>query len=157
MGIRSKVLLTVILVGLLVGALVLKVENKSLFKGQIFEGGEQTDVALPDLKAGLEVILPETAEGDISIEAEIENIGEGTLSSGQSFEYTVLIDGTEVFSNSDSYSMLEPGDAFSFVYPIPRSIYQYENEGVVEFVVDNENSIEESDEENNTAEVEYSF
>ncbi len=163
MGIRSKTLVTVVLVGVVVGAISLSVNNKSLFKGQIFsQKDETTPVAitdkeslLPDLNANLEVILPENKDGDLNLDITIENIGAGSIEGGTSFIYTILINDTEVFSNSDSYSELAPGDSFNFKYPVAKSIYQYPSEGKVKFIIDKENTVKESNEENNIVEKEY--
>lgn len=165
MGIRTKTLITVLLVGVVIGVVTLSTNNKSLFKGQIFsqkDGTTETSVTeeealLPDLKASLEVILPENKDGDLSLDLTIENTGNGSIEGGTPFMYTILINDQEVFSNSDSYSQLSPGDSFNFSYPIARTIYQYPNEGKVKFIVDKDNSIKESNEGNNTIEKEYKF
>jgi CARDB len=162
MGVRSKTLVVVALVGLVFGVFALSTENSQLFKGQIFDGpGEETpteevgEVLLPDLTVDAEVIIPEIAEDDIEISVTMENIGEGAVPGGTPYTYAIFINETEVFSNSDSYSELAPGDAFSFKYPISKTIYQYPEEGTVKVVVDGENSIEESNEENNETVKEY--
>ncbi|MFH1534105.1 MAG: CARDB domain-containing protein [Nitrospirota bacterium] len=155
MGVRSKTLVVVLLVGLVFGVFALSTRNSQLFKGQIFDGPgneiteETGDVLLPDLTVNAEIIFPEIADDDIEIDVTMENIGEGTIPGGTPYTYTIYINDTEVFSNSDSYSELAPGDAFSFKYPISKTIYQYPNEGTVKVVVDGENSIKESNEGNN--------
>lgn len=165
MGIRTKTLVTVLLVGAVIGVVTLSTNNKSLFKGQIFSQKNETnepsvteeETLLPDLKASLEVILPENKDEDLSLNLTIENTGNGSMGGGTPFIYTILINDEEVFSNSDSYSQLEPGDSFNFSYPIAKTIYQYPNEGKVKFIIDKDNSIKESNEENNTIEKEYKF
>lgn len=165
MGIRSKTFVTVLLVGVVVGAISLSVNNKSLFKGQIFSQKKETvetsttsdNALLPDLNAKLEVILPENKDGDLNLDITIENIGEGSIEGGITFIYTILINDQEVFSNSDSYSQLDPLDSFNFKYPIAKTIYQYPNEGKVKFIIDKENTVKESNEENNIIEKEYKF
>ncbi len=163
MGVRSKTLVVVLLVGLVFGVLAISTQNSQLFKGQIFDGsGEEAtqetgETLLPDLTVSAEIIIPEIAEDDIEVNVTMENIGEGTMPGGRPYTYAIYINDTEVFSNSDSYSELAPGDAFSFKYPIPQSIYQYPNEGTVKVVVDGENSIEESNEDNNEIVKEYKF
>ncbi len=167
MGSRSKTLLTVLLVSTVVGVYALQVENKSLFKGQIFGQGEETadeagneaasdENQLPDLKAALNLVMPENPEGDIVAESTIENVGSGSIGGNSSFKYTISIDGQEVFANSDSHSEILPGDAFSFSYPIPRSIYQYGCNGEVNFTIDTDDSIEETNEDNNQVTKEFS-
>lgn len=164
MGVRTKTLLTVILVGVIVGAFALTTQNENLFKGQIFNGSDAEldvepteDTALPDLKPTMELLAPETPEADISVVATIENIGEGAIQGGQPFKYAIYINDIEVLSNSDSYSALEPGDSFSFTYPISKTIYQYPEQGEISFVLDTEESIKESNEENNKATESYSL
>lgn len=165
MGVRSKTLVIVLLVGLVFGVFALTTENSQLFKGQIFDGpdGEEVlteeagEALLPDLTVDVEVLIPEVAEDDIEASVTMENIGKGAVPGGTPYKYAIFINETEVFSNSDSYSELAPGDAFSFKYPISKTIYQYPNEGTVKVVVDGENSIEESDEGNNEITREYKF
>lgn len=159
MGIRAKTLITVLLVGSIVGILVLNIQNENLFQGQVFDGPDEDDqpsqTLLPDLSADLEVVA--TSGQDLSVTATIENIGQGAVPGGSPFRYAVFINDTEVFSNSDSYSSLSPDDSFSFTYPIPREIYQYEDTGTVTFTVDTENAIEESNEQNNSSQQTYSY
>lgn len=162
MGVRTKTLITVILVSAVVGALVVSVQNPQLFKGQIFEEPEgetvieePADGLLPDLGVDLEIIMPEIAADDIEAKVTLSNIGEGSIEGGTPFTYAISIknddeDEIEVFSNSDSYSELAPGDAFSFTYPIPRTIYQYSDVRLkVKAVVDRDDTIKESNEGNN--------
>lgn len=164
MGIRTKTLVTVILVGAVVGVLALTIQNPQLFKGQIFNQDddesvteESQDKLLPDLSVDLEIILPENEEENLVVEATMENIGEGQIEGGTPFVYAIYINDIEVFSNSDSYSELLPGDAFSFKYPISKTIYQYPDQGTVKLVVDSENAIEESNEDNNEIVKEYNL
>ena len=158
MGVRTKTLVTVVLVGAVVGVFALSTSNTQLFKGQIFNQNENPETAptieegnlpLPDLNAEIATVLPATEGGDLVVEATISNVGEGSITGGTPFVYSIYINETEVFSNSDSYSELAPGDEFSFKYPISRSIYSYPNEGTVKLIIDTENSIKEADESNN--------
>ena len=161
MGVRSKTLIVVLLVGLVFGVFAISTQNTQLFKGQIFdEPGEEVteetgETLLPDLTVDAQIIIPEIAEDDIEVNVTMENIGEGVVPGGTPYTYTIFINDTEVFSNSDSYSELAPGDAFSFKYPIPKTIYQYPNEGTVTVIVDGEDSIKESNEDNNEIVKEY--
>jgi len=164
MGIRTKTLVTVILVGAVVGALAITIQNPQLFKGQIFNQDddeviteELQDKLLPDLSVDLEIILPENEEENLVAEATMENIGEGQMEGGTPFVYAIYINDMEVFSNSDSYSELLPGDAFSFQYPISKAIYQYPDQGTIKLVVDSENAIKESNEDNNEIIKEYNL
>ncbi len=162
MGVRSKTFLTIALVGVVVGLLIYQINNKNLFQGQIFTEGENLassneNIKLPDLTAKLEVLPLAAKDEDIKISATIKNGGEGEVSGERPFKYAIFINDTEVFSNTDSYSVMSSGDSFSFEYPISRALYQYKDSGKIKFVVDADNDIEESDEANNMVEEEYSF
>ncbi len=157
MGVRSKTLLVFLLLAVVIGGYTLTVDNTSLFKGQILDGGDEESSELPDLTATLEVQAPEIQEGNLVATVTIKNIGEGAMTGGKSFTYTLSINGDEVFSNSDSYSELNPGDAFEFAYPIPKSIYNYPKSGEITFVVDTSNTIKEENEENNEISLSYSY
>lgn len=158
MGVRSKTLIVVLLTGVVVGVYSLQTSNPNLFKGQIFDNPEveqTSSIALPDLRAKLEVINPSSEEENLKANATIENIGTGELA--QPFKYTIYINDQEVFSNTDSYTTMAPGDSFNFVYPIPKTIYNYPNAGTVKFVIDGDGDVEEENEENNETIVEYKF
>ncbi|MBT4916840.1 hypothetical protein HN709_01250 [Candidatus Peregrinibacteria bacterium] len=166
MGVRSKTLVTVLLVGAVIGVMSFSATNENLFKGQLMgdKDEESTDTAvedtptlLPDLTIGLSLTEPETPEGDLVANIEISNTGEGALVSGQEFVYEIEINGEQVLSNSDSYSALEKGDSFSFSYPIPQSIYQYAAKGEVSAKVDTGNVIKEANESNNAANASYDY
>lgn len=166
MGVRSKTLIAVLLVGVVFGVFALSTSNPNLFKGQIFDepGGETVteqpaDVLLADLSVDLKLIYPDTEEGEEDLIAEVTllNMGEGAIEGGKPFVYEIFINEVSVFTNSDSYSALDPGDAFSFSYPIPKKIYQYPNEGTVKAVVDTSDSIKESNEFNNEITLDYNF
>jgi len=167
MGVRSKTFITVLLVGAVAAVVTLQVQNKELFKGQIFEGGEQEETtqeaspntlqAKPDLTGSLEIIAPESEQDDISVNVTILNEGPGAIEGGETFEYKISINGEEVLTNSDSFSALEAADSFSFTYPIPRTIYQYSNSGNIEFEVDTNDSIDENDETNNLMSQDFNF
>ncbi|MBI4234736.1 hypothetical protein HY604_00355 [Candidatus Peregrinibacteria bacterium] len=160
MGTHGKTILTVLLVSIFAGGFYfMQSNNSALFKGQLDRnlGEENPDTGLlPDLKAGLEVLAASPDE-DLKVSATISNAGQGPLNQGKPFKYAIYINGQEVFSNTDSYSSIAPGDSFNFVYPIPKTIYQYPNTGTVKFVVDTEKNISESSEENNEIETPYSF
>lgn len=159
---HSKTFFTVLLVGVVVGGFYFQSSNPALFKGFI---GQEIDtiedntaqVNLPDLEAQLELIAPAQGEEDLKASATIANVGEGAVLQGQPFKYTIFINDVEVFSNTDSYTSIEPGDSFNFIYPIPYRIYQYPKRGNVRFVVDPENSISETNEENNQTSQDYDY
>lgn len=161
---RTKTIFTVLLIGLVAGVATLQTgDNKNLFKGQIFdqEGGviEIEDPAssteLADLKPTLRLTAPESSDGDLIANVTVQNSGKGRIDGKQPFKYTISINGEEVLSNTDSYTTMEPGDSFSFSYPIPRSIYQYPSTGSVKLTLDADNNIEESLEDNNEVVVSY--
>ena len=52
---------------------------------------------------------------------------------------------------------MNAGDSFSFIYPIDREVYTYENSGTLKVVIDETNEIEELNEDNNSSEAAYSF
>ena len=158
MGPRGKTVVTLLLIGVVAGAYMLQTENSALFKGQLDKDAAETpDTLPPDLVATLAVLQPDEGSEDLRASATISNIGQGAVTAGQPFTYTIYINDQEVFSNTDSYSTVEPGDSFNFIYPIPRSIYQYPDEGTVKFVVDTENGIDESNEGNNEASAAYTI
>lgn len=156
MEVRTKAIVTVVMLGLVIGAFSLNTSETQLYKGQIFDQQATKETLLkPDLIPAMEVIMPDTNDGDIKVSATVKNIGEGEITAGNPFSYTLYINGQEVFSNTDSYTSMLSGDEFNFVYPIPRAIYQYTNTGTIKFVVDTQNTIEESNEDNNQKEVKY--
>lgn len=142
---------------------VLQYGGGEFFKGQILKGGvvdpeiarQEAEQGLkPDLKAGLKVVSS-PLDGDMVVSASIENAGDGTILGNTPFEYAIFVNGDEVFSNTDSYTSMDSGDAFSFEYSISKAIYNYADSGKIKFVIDTGNSIVESDEDNNEAEVKY--
>ncbi|MCK9186012.1 hypothetical protein M0P48_01065 [Candidatus Gracilibacteria bacterium] len=163
MEVRTKALVSVLLVGAVVGGVyVFSANNSALFKGQIFNNqtpavDTTTVTLLPDLNAKLEVMSPKNANEDIKAVVTIENSGEGLLSGKTPFKYTLYINDTEVFTNSDSYTEMAKGDSFSFTYPIPRAIYNYGSKGTVVIKLDTDNQIKESNENNNEVVVNYSL
>lgn len=158
MGVRGKTIFTFILVIIIVGVFVLQKNNPALFKGQIkknLNGNEITEHI--DLVAKMKTLAPVEGSEDIRVSATVSNNGTTAIPKGKPFKYVIYINEAEVFSNTDSYSSVEPGDSFNFIYPISRAIYQYEDSGTVKFVVDSEDKISESNEENNSVEIEYSL
>lgn len=160
MGVRSKVFMTVLLVGVVVGVMTYTSSNENLYQGKIFDAPDQSTEGdsslLPDLAPALKVV--EAVEGkDLKVEATIRNIGDGPVTGQEPFKYTIFINDKEVFSNVDSYTTMEAGDSFNFEYPIPRDIYEYPDTGTVKFVLDLDNALTEVEENNNEVEVDYQF
>ncbi|MEK7085677.1 MAG: CARDB domain-containing protein [Patescibacteria group bacterium] len=161
MDVRTKTLVTVIFAGIVIGVVILQTSGTSLFKGQIFKepeavvSEEAASIGLPDLKADLVVVAPEKKDSDLGVNVTISNLGPGQVAGTKPFKYTVYLNNTEVFTNTDSYTSMNAGDSFNFIYPISRAIYKYKDSGKVKVVVDTDDSIDEVSEENNTSEVEY--
>lgn len=163
MEVRTKALVTVLLVGALVGVYSLQSSNPNLFKGELIKRDaapavtDSTAVQTPDLMADLVVVAPAEKGGDISAKVTIINKGPGNIDGKKPFKYSVYINKTEVFSNTDSYTTMTAGDSFSFTYPISKVTYQYPDSGTAKVVVDTDNAIAEGDENNNSKEVSYNL
>lgn len=161
MNTRAKALVTFLLVGAVIGVMVLQ-SNGSLFKGSIKLAEDQTPTEeaattdqKPDLRPSITIVKGETATDDLKADVTIENLGPGSVKGDKTFKYTIYMNDVEVFSNTDSYTMMAAGDSFNFVYPIPRTIYEYPDSGTAKVVIDVDNNIDEEDEGNNEREVEY--
>lgn len=163
MEVRTKALVTVLLVGAFIGVLTLQSSNKNLFKGELIKrdvpavSTDSTAVQLPDLSADLVIVAPAQAGGDISAKVTITNNGPGNIDGKKPFKYSVFINKSEVFTNTDSYTTMTAGDSFSFTYPISKAVYQYPDSGTAKIVVDADNAITETDKTNNSKEVSYSL
>lgn len=175
MGVKSKVLVPVVLVVVVVGAVILQAQT-DLFKGQLrldtpngevdveetmIERGiprtaEEED-PLPNLSASLEVIVPDDSEGDLILDVTIENLGPGEITGATPYTYALFLNDVEVFSNTDSYTSMEAGDSIGFQYPVSRIMYQYPDRGTAKLVVDTESVITEVTKDNNTAEAQYVY
>lgn len=165
MNIHKKTLITVLLVAGVIGVMAIQTSNTSLFRGQLkVEEGDGTgannlgdQVLLPDLSIRLKALAPEG--GDVSADITIENLGPGSANGETPFKYALYLEvegsePVEIFSNVDSYTFMDPGDSFNFVYPVSRQIYQYPEQFNLRFEVDVDDQIEEESEANNTAGVE---
>lgn len=163
MEVRTKALVTVLLVGAFIGVLTLQSSNKNLFKGELIKRDvpavpvDSTAIQLPDLSADLVIVAPAQAGGDISAKVTISNNGPGNIDGKKPFKYSVFINKSEVFTNTDSYTTMTAGDSFSFTYPISKAVYQYPDSGTAKIVVDADNAITETDKTNNSKEVSYSL
>ncbi len=162
---KTKALVTILLAGTIVTAFTLQVKNGNLFKGQLADDSQintettptspETITLLPDLTAEVTTTMPVDPAGDITANITIKNNGPGKIDGKTPFKYILSVNGTEVMSNTDSYTTMESGDAFSFSYPISRSIYEYKNIGKIKFIVDSENKVKEANEDNNMQETDY--
>lgn len=157
-----KKVVVIIVIAVLLSSSLLFI-SPQLFQGQLLDGPEDqttTEEEVSNLQSDLipemELEIPEDPLQDIVVNATIRNSGEGALSGDTPFTYSIYMNEKEVFSNSDSYTSMEPGDEFSFSYPISRAIYG-DDSGKITFKVDSENSIEESNEDNNEVVKEFSI
>lgn len=164
MEVRTKALVTVLLVGAFIGIYTLQSNNQNLFKGELIKrdvpAASQATAdanASPDLTADLVVVAPAETGGDLSVKATITNMGPGLIDGKKPFKYSIFINQTEVFSNTDSYTTMSAGDSFSFTYPISKAVYQYSDSGKAKIVIDTDNNITETSEDNNIKEVEYTL
>jgi len=154
----KKVLISLLIVTAIAGVAALQVRNKELIQGQIF--GDKTvktqeDVTtLPDLKPTLTTEGVDQ-NGNLRVRIKVENIGEGPVLGTNPYSYTIYINEVEILTNTDAFSRMDKGDSFSFIYPIDKELYQYEDSGKVKVVVDADGKIEETDKSNNTSEAEY--
>jgi subtilase family serine protease len=149
MSSKIKIILTVLVIGLVAGLAVLQVQNKELIKGQIFgDKNVEEELGTPDLKPTLEALGADD-NNNLRVRVTVENLGEGPVLGENPYNYTLYINDVLVMTNTDSYTRMDPGDSFSFIYPIDREVYTYEDTGTVKVVIDKDNSIEELDEGNN--------
>lgn len=163
MGVRSKALITLGLVVVVVAAVVLQTQT-DLLRGQLRldtdrEPLTEEEANLPNLEASLEAIESEDDVGNnvLILDATIENLGPGTITGDTPYTYALFVEGMEVFRNVDSYTSMNAGDSMNFQYPVPQRIFEYPDSGTAEFVVDIANIIEEVDKTNNRAEAAYLF
>lgn len=151
---RLKVLIVLVLAVVVAGVVALQVRNKELVQGRIFETAEE--VKLPDVKPTLEIEKSDES-GNLKVRVTVQNLGEGSVSGENPYDYTLYVNDQIVFTNTDNFSEMGPGDSFSFVYPIDEEVYKYGSKGTVKVIVDKDNKVEESDEDNNEMVIEYAL
>ncbi len=146
--------------------------NSELFKGQLVNQSESEQSVMrttpgeskPNLKADLNI--EEKSEDSLTVEAVISNVGAGSLSGETPFVYSLYLNDNKVFTNTDSYTTMESGDSFSFIYEISQFVDsdgQLQNlppQGEIKFVVDEELVIDEvannnDNKSNNVATINY--
>ena len=163
---RRIIIAVVVVLGLAGAAVFFSSGDGGLFKGQLLgqEQGEQQSPAptssteLPDLKATLAVLPPAQGSVDVIAEITLENIGKGVIDAKKNqITYELTIDGKKGLANEDTYTEIASGDKFSFKYPIAKTIYQYGSTGKVILSLDPANTIEETDETNNSVTVDFSL
>ncbi len=162
MSARTKIIIAVLVIAAAGFGYYLTAGDSSLFQGLIMKDGpvdqellkrEKDEGLMVDLEAGLEVI-----EGDeLVVSATIANVGDGSVLANVPFTYVIYVNDDGVYSNTDSYTSIDPGDEFSFELPISQEIYEYPDEGVVRFVIDVDGELDEKDVSNNIVEVGYSL
>jgi len=146
---NKKTLLTLGLVAVIVIAFAYKTDNESLYKGQLLDPGVgSSSDEKSDLTCTIDASKSDT--GEVTVDISIINLGPGGVDGSTPFKYAVYINEQEVFSNTDSYSVMEAGDVFQFYYPISKAVYQYEDTGVVKCAVDIDSNVDEANEDNNT-------
>jgi len=153
---KGKILVTLVLTCVIAGAVMLQVRNKELVQGKIFDTPQVAETVFPDLHPILEV-LGVDENNNLKIRVKAENLGEGLVDGKTPYSYTIYVNDQIILTNTDSFSQMDPGDSFSFIYPIDRSVYNYADKGTVKIVIDNDNSIKESNEDNNEAVAEYTL
>lgn len=144
------------------GVFSLAYSKGTLFKGQLMgdQGKEaviEEKTPLPDLEADIALTSQPKAGEDLNLRATVKNLGPGAVNGKTPFQYAIFINGKEVFSNTDSYTVMSAGDSFSFDYPASREINGYPDKGTVTFSVDTENSLKEVNKGNNKKEIQYSY
>lgn len=163
MNAHKKTIITVLLVLVVAGVFVFQSQNKSLFQGKLLgkDAAEESEntadeaESLPDLTVDLKVIAPAESGGDLSVDVTVTNEGPGIVAGNEPFKYGIYLNDIEVFANTDSYTSMEAGDSFNFIYPISKLIYQYPDSGTASVIVDMDDSVDEADEDNNSKEVGY--
>jgi len=146
---NKKTLLTLGLVAVIVIAFAYRTDNESLYKGQLLDPGVgSSSDEKSDLTCTIDASKSDT--GEVTVDISIINLGPGGVDGSTPFKYAVYINEQEVFSNTDSYSVMEAGDIFQFYYPISKAVYQYEDTGVVKCAVDIDSNVDEANEDNNT-------
>lgn len=156
----TKIILGLLLVAAIFFTIFWQNQNYSTTKGQIklFRPKVNDTTASPQLAdltvtANLEVL--QSPQSAIKVDVRIINNGPAQISGEIPFEYVILLNDQDVFSNTDSYSIMGTGDSFEFSYSILQSIHQYPQSGEIVVKVDTENAIEEGDESNNEIRLEY--
>ncbi|MFA6917607.1 MAG: CARDB domain-containing protein [Candidatus Gracilibacteria bacterium] len=157
----KKALIMIVLLLVVIGIFGLVYSKGTMLKGQLL--GNSTDgvvvdvTPLPDLEATVSLVKAPVKGEDLQLHATIKNLGPGSIDGTTPFKYAIEVNGKEVFSNTDSYTSMAAGDAFSFDYPVSQELNSYPDKGTVKFIVDSENSLKETSEDNNEKQIEYSY
>lgn len=136
---------------------MLQLNSKGVLQGRLTGDLDQSEsVGLPDLEPTIEMESKDI-DGSLRVRVTITNTGEGPVLGSEKYTYEVYLDDQIVFTNTDSYTEMNPGNKFSFVYPIDKDIHKYQEKGTVSIILDPENNIKESDEENNSHSTTYEY
>jgi hypothetical protein len=158
-----KWLIPVILLIVVAGVVSVAYGKGTFFKGQLMLSQKEAATvaekaaSLPDLQADIALASQPKAGEDLQLVVTIKNLGPGALDGKVPFKYAIDVNGEEVFSNTDSYSILEVGDSFSFNYPAPKALYNYADKGTITFKIDTAKDLDEVTRDNNTKEIPYSY
>ena len=154
---KSKIFLSILAVVIISGFAVLQLNSKGVLQGRLTGDLDQSEsVGLPDLEPTIEMESKDI-DGSLRVRVTITNTGEGPVLGSEKYTYEVYLDDQIVFTNTDSYTEMNPGNKFSFVYPIDKDIHKYQEKGIVSIILDPENNIKESDEENNSHSTTYEY
>jgi hypothetical protein len=160
---NPKWLIPVILLVVAAGVVSVAYGKGTFFKGQLVLSEKEVvtvqekAATLPDLVADVALKAQPVAGENLQLLLTVKNLGPGKIDGKTPFKYVIEVNEKEVFSNIDSYSVLASGDAFSFDYPVPRSLYNYPDTGTVTFKIDSEKALEEGSKDNNAKEIPYSY
>ena len=151
-----KIITVVLVAGVAASFAVLQVQNKELVQGKIFGNKEVEEVGTPDLVPFVES-LGAAENGNLRGKITIQNNGTGPVYGDNPYSYGIYLNDELILTNTDSYLQMNAGDSFTFVYPIDREVYAYEDSGVVKVVIDENNRIDELNEDNNVSEDNYTL
>ncbi|MBT3704800.1 hypothetical protein HOG17_03390 [Candidatus Peregrinibacteria bacterium] len=151
-----KIITVVLVAGVAASFAVLQVQNKELVQGKIFGNKEVEEVGTPDLVPFVES-LGAAENGNLRVKITIQNNGTGPVYGDNPYSYGIYLNDELILTNTDSYLQMNAGDSFTFVYPIDREVYAYEDSGVVKVVIDENNRIDELNEDNNVSEDNYTL
>jgi len=159
----AKWLIPVLLVIVLAGVVSVVYGKGVIFKGQLMLSEKEAVTvqerisALPDLEADIALKSEPVTGEDLQLVVTVKNIGQGDMKGKVPLKYVIEVNGQEVFSKIDSYSIVSAGDSFSFDYSVSRSLYDYPDQGTVTFKIDTEKALGEVTRDNNTKEIPYSY
>lgn len=154
---KTKIFLAGLIVVVIGGLAFLQLNNRGILQGRLTDDLDQTEqLGLPDLEPTIAQVENDI-DGSIRVRVTIENVGAGPVLGSDTYTYEVYLDDQLVFTNTDNYTEMNPGNKFSFIYPVDRDIYKYNEVGTVEVVLDPDNNVKESNEGNNSHMAPYEY